>query len=262
MKAVVMAGGFGSRLYPLTADCPKAMISFINKPVLAHILDLLMRHHFSEVVITVQYLAHQIQEYFGDGRHLGMTIHYALEDAPLGTAGSVKNAQPYLADEPFLVISGDIVTDIDLSRLWQFHRRNDALATLALKQVADSREYGVVVTDSSGRIKQYLEKPGGEQMISNTVNIGVYILDPEVLGWMEPGLAYDFSYDIFPLMLAQNRSIFGYRVDDYWRDMGTPSSYMQATTDVLTGRVRHIDLGPIVNNTLPIKVADKSPRPF
>lgn len=243
MKAVIMAGGLGSRLYPLTADCPKPMVPFVNKPVLAHILDLLKRHHFSEVIITVSYLAHQIQEYFGDGRHLGITIHYAQEDAPLGTAGSVKNAQPYLDNEPFLVISGDIVTDIDLSSLWRFHRQKDALATMALKPVANPSDYGVVVAGSGGRIKRYLEKPGPEQIISNTVNIGIYVFNPEILTWMEPGVAYDFSYDIFPSLLAQKQSFFAYQIDDYWRDMGTLSSYMQATADALTGKVRHIDLG-------------------
>lgn len=243
MKAVVMAGGFGSRLYPLTVNCPKPMVPLINKPVLGHILDLLKRHQVSEVIITVQYLAHQIQEYFGDGRHLGMTIHYALEETPLGTAGSVKNAQAYLDNEPFLVISGDIVTDIDLSDMRRFHRQKGALATLALKPVADPREYGVVVTGSEGRIKQYLEKPDNGQIIANTVNIGVYILDPSILDWMEPNLTYDFSYDIFPLLLTQNRPFFAHQSSDYWRDMGTLSSYMQAINDVLTGKVSHIDLG-------------------
>ena len=239
MKAVIMAGGLGSRLRPLTIGCPKPMVSFVNKPVLDHTLDLLKRHHIFDVVITVQYLADQIQNYLGDGSRHGMTIRYAVEEIPLGTAGSVKNAQPYLDQGTFLVISGDAITDINLSRVIRFHREKRALATLALQQVSNPHQYGVVVTDNSGCVKHYVEKPGPEQTCSNTVNTGIYVLEPEVLALMEPNQAYDFSLDIFPLLLNQN-GLFGCPADGYWCDMGTIQSYLKATADALAGKVSHI----------------------
>jgi mannose-1-phosphate guanylyltransferase/phosphomannomutase len=217
------------------------MMPFVNEPVLAHILNLLKHYHVFEVILTVQYKADQIQDYFGNGSHLGMTLHYAMESIPLGTAGSVKNAQPYLDDETFLVISGDAITDIDLSGILRFHREKQALATLALKRVAHLQEYGVVMTDDNGRITEYLDNPGQGSTTSNTVNAGIYVLEPEVLDYMEPDQVYDFSYDIFPLMLSQGALLFGYLADGYWRDMGTLQSYVQAMADMLAGEVRHIN---------------------
>ncbi len=237
MKAIVMAGGFGSRLYPFTLNCPKPMLPLINQPVLAHILDLLKRHHIFDVVIAAHYLSEQIQEYFGDGRHQDMTLHYSVEKSPLGTAGSVKNAQPYLDDKPFLVISGDIVTDIDLSKVVRLHQEKRALATLALTHVADPTGYGVVVTDHAGRIRQYLEKPSHQSVISNFVNTGIYVLEPKLLDGMKPHTTYDFSYDIFPQMLKQNAALFGCLAEGYWRDMGTLQSYQQSIADVWAGKV-------------------------
>ncbi len=242
MKAVVMAGGSGSRLRPLTIERPKPMVPMVNKPVLAHILDLLKRHNFCEVIITVQYLADLIQDYFEDGSSLGITIHYSVEETPLGTAGSVKNAQRYL-DETFLVISGDAVTDINLADILQFHREKGALATLTLKSVANPLEYGVVVTDDEGRITQFLEKPSWGQVISDTVNTGIYMLEPEVLDGLEPNVAYDFSRDVFPPILSKGAPLFGYIADGYWCDVGSISAYMKATADTLEGKVHHIDLG-------------------
>ena len=240
MKAVIMAGGLGARLQPLTLNCPKPMVSFINKPVLEHILCLLKRHHIFEVVITVRYMSNQIQNYLGDGRRLGMTIHYAIEENPLGTAGGVKNAQPFLDDKPFLVISGDAITDIDLSHLLQFHQKKQALATLAMKQVPNPQGYGVVVSDDKGRITQFVEKPRHNPP-SSLVNTGIYVLEPEVLTLMKPRQAYDFSLDIFPLLL-EKKALFGCLTDGYWCDIGTIPSYLKATADALTGKVSHISL--------------------
>lgn len=242
MKAVVMAGGSGSRLRPLTVGRPKPMVPIVNKPVLAHILDLLKYHDFSEIIITVQYLADHIQDYFGDGSSLELSIHYCVEETPLGTAGGVRNARQYL-DETFLVISGDALTDIDLSALLQFHRTQGALATLTLKSVADPLEYGIVATDDEGRITQFLEKPGWGQVISDTVNTGIYVLEPEVLDLLEPNQAYDFSKDVFPTLLSRSMPLFGYITDGYWCDIGNIQAYMRSTGDVLEGKVRHIDLG-------------------
>jgi mannose-1-phosphate guanylyltransferase/phosphomannomutase len=238
MKAVVLAGGLGSRLYPLTTEHPKPMLKPLGyHPVLAYILGLLKRHNFSEVVITVHYMADQIRNYFGDGSSFGMRIDYALETKPLGTAGGVKNVQPYLDHTPFLVISGDLITDIDLTYLLAFHRRKRALATLALTQVENPQGYGVVITDWEGRIKQFVEKPGSGLLISRLVNTGIYVLEPEILDMMEPERAYDFSCDLFPLLVRQNRPFYGSMADGYWCDMGTLETYEQAAIDMFLGKV-------------------------
>ncbi len=242
MKAVVMAGGSGSRLRPLTVGRPKPMVPVVNRPVMAHILKLLKRHDFSDVVITAQYLPDIIEDYFGDGSGLGLTIHYSVEEAPLGTAGSVKNAQRYL-DETFLVISGDAVTDVNLSQIVRFHHEKGSLATLTLKSVPDPLDYGIVVTDDEGGIAQFLEKPGWGQVISDTVNTGIYVLEPEVLDLLEPNLAYDFSQDVFPILLNKGVPLFGYVAGGYWCDIGNIQAYMKATADVLEGKVRHITMG-------------------
>jgi mannose-1-phosphate guanylyltransferase/phosphomannomutase len=242
MKAVVMAGGSGSRLRPLTVGRPKPMIPLINKPVLAHILDLLKVHHVTEVIITVQYLADYIEDYFGDGSSVGMTIHYSVEESPLGTAGSVKNAQRFL-DDTFLVISGDAVTDIDLTEVLRYHREKGGLATLTLKSVPDPLEYGIVVTDDEGRITQFLEKPGWGQVISDTVNTGIYVLEPEVLDGLEANTPSDFSQELFPALLERGASLYGYVADGYWCDIGNIQAYMTATADALEGKVRHINMG-------------------
>jgi mannose-1-phosphate guanylyltransferase/phosphomannomutase len=243
MKAIVMAGGFGSRLYPFTLNCPKPMLPLINQPVLAHILDLLKRHHIFDVIIATHYLPEQIQAYFGDGRHQAMSLQYSVEKLPLGTAGCVKNAQPYLDDKPFLVISGDIVTDINLAQVVRFHQEKRAVATLALTHVADPAGYGVVSTDQAGRIRQYLEKPSHQSVISNFVNTGIYVLEPKLLDDMKPDTPYDFSYDIFPRLVKQDAALFGCLAEGYWRDMGTARSYQQSIADVGAGKVNLIQAG-------------------
>lgn len=242
MKAVVMAGGSGSRLRPLTIARPKALVPVVNKPVLAYILELLKRHGFEEVVITVQHLADQIQDHFGDGNHLGLTIHYSVEEVPLGTAGSVRQARQFL-DDTFLVISGDAITDIDLGAVIRFHRARQALATVTLYHVSNPLDYGVVVTEPDGRVVRFFEKPNWGQVISDTVNTGIYVLEPEVLDWLEPNRSYDFSQDVLPLLLKRGAPLYGYIADGYWCDIGTLPAYMRATADVLEGKVRYVDLG-------------------
>lgn len=238
-----MAGGAGSRLRPLTIARPKALVPIVNQPVLGHILDLLKCHGITDVVITVHHLADHIQDYLGDGGSRGMTIHYSVEESPLGTAGSVRKAHAHL-DDTFLVISGDAVTDIDLTSIVKFHRRRKSLATLTLMHVTDPLDYGLVITDRRGRITQFLEKPGWSQVISDTVNTGIYVLEPEAIAALDVNTVYDFSRDVLPPLLEKGAPLFGYVADDcYWCDIGTVPTYMQATSDVLEGRVRHIDLG-------------------
>ena len=237
MKAVVMAGGAGSRLRPLTINRPKPMVPMVNKPVLGHILDLLKRHGITDVVVTLQYMAGATQDYFGDGHSLGMHIEYSVEDIPLGTAGSVKQAQEFL-DETFVVISGDAVTDIDLGAIVDEHKANSALATLTLYRVSNPLEYGVVIIDGEGRVQQFLEKPSWGEVISDTANTGIYVLEPRVLDYFEPGVSFDFSKDLFPILLANGDPMYGHVAQGYWCDVGNLAEYMRATGDVLQGAVQ------------------------
>ncbi|HMA35769.1 MAG TPA: sugar phosphate nucleotidyltransferase, partial [Chloroflexia bacterium] len=236
MKAVVMAGGEGSRLRPLTLRRPKPMVPVVDKPVMSHILELLKQHGIDEVVVTLQYLAENIQEFFGDGSSLGMTIHYSIEETPLGTAGSVKQAEKWL-DDTFLLISGDAITDFDLTRAVQFHQEKGSLATLVLKRMPNPLEYGVVIIGDDGRIKQFQEKPSWGEVFSDTVNTGIYVLDPKILRYFEPGKVFDFSMNLFPMMLEQGDPMYGYVADGYWCDIGSLPDYMRSTADLLEGQV-------------------------
>jgi len=242
MKAVVLAGGQGTRLRPLTLGRPKPMVPMVNKPLLAHILDLLGRNGFAQVVMTLQRLSDVIQDYFGDGRELGMEIEYAVEEVPLGTAGSVKNAEEYL-NETFLVISGDALTDFDLAKLVEFHRREGALVTITLYRVPNPLDYGVIITGKEGRVTQFVEKPSWGEVISDTVNTGIYVLEPEVLAEIEPGKACDFSRDLFPQLMAKKAPLYGYVASGYWCDVGDIAEYMRANFDLLEGRVQVGELG-------------------
>jgi mannose-1-phosphate guanylyltransferase/phosphomannomutase len=236
MKAVVMAGGEGSRLRPITINRPKPMVPIVDRPVMAHIFELLKQHGITDVVVTLQYLANYIQDYFGDGSSYGVNIEYVVEETPLGTAGSVKHAQ-HLLSEPFVVISGDALTDIDLGSAIAFHEVHNAAATLVLKRVPNPLEYGVVVTDGDHRIQQFLEKPSWGDVISDTVNTGIYVIEPRVFDYFERATFADWSKDIFPRLVAANDALYGYVADGYWTDIGNIEEYIRATADYLHGRV-------------------------
>ncbi|MCR5662047.1 MAG: NTP transferase domain-containing protein [bacterium] len=238
MKAVIMAGGEGTRLRPLTLTKPKPMVSLCNRPVLEYVLDLLKRHGIDTAIITLHYLAEDIVSYFGDGSDFGMKIIYSIEDEPLGTAGSVKNIEEYL-DDTFLVLSGDALTDIDLGRVLAFHRENEAKATLTLFRVDNPLEYGVVITDDAGNIVRFLEKPSWGEVFSDQVNTGIYVLEPDVFDLMEPGKAYDFSKDIFPRLLEDKKKLMGYVASGYWCDIGDLEHFRKAYQDMFQGHVLH-----------------------
>lgn len=238
MKAVIMAGGEGTRLRPMTITAPKPMLPLGNRPVLEYVIDLLKRHGFDTVILTLHYLADDIISYFGDGTDFGIKIIYSLEDEPLGTAGSIKKIEEYL-DETFLVISGDGLTDIDLSKLLEYHRAKNAVATLTLTRVEKPVEYGVVITADDGRIQRFLEKPSWGEVFSDQVNTGIYMLEPEVLKLMEPGKNCDFSKDIFPKLLDHQRGLFGFVTSDYWCDMGDLDNFRKAVHDLFSGTVLH-----------------------
>jgi mannose-1-phosphate guanylyltransferase/phosphomannomutase len=237
MRAVVMAGGEGTRLRPMTANQPKPLLPVVNKPIMEHVLRLLRRHGITETVVTVQFLAALVRNYFGDGDELGMQLSYATEETPLGTAGSVKNAEEVLRDAPFLVISGDALTDIDLTDLIRFHREKGALVTVALKSVPDPLEFGIVITAEDGRIERFLEKPTWGQVFSDTVNTGIYVMQPEVLDHVAAKEQVDWSHDVFPALLEAGLPMYGYVAEGYWEDVGTHESYLRAQADVLNRRV-------------------------
>ncbi len=236
MKAVIMAGGEGTRLRPLTSNQPKPMMPIANRPMMEHIIDLLKRHGFDDIVVTVAFQANAIRTYFGNGAEFGVQMVYATEESPLGTAGSVRNAKDEL-DEPFLVISGDVLTDIDLASIVKFHQERNALATIGLKSMENPLEFGIVITREDGSIERFLEKPTWGQVFSDTINTGIYVLDPSIFDYIEPGISVDFSSDVFPRMLADGRALFGYVAEGYWEDVGTLDAYIKAHQDVLDGHV-------------------------
>src|SRR5437868_2404285 len=242
MQAVVMAGGEGSRLRPLTINRPKPMVSIVNKPCLGHIFDLLKRHGITDAFVTLQYLASQIQDSFGDGGAVGMRLHYSVEETPLGTGGSVRQIGDAL-DDTFMVISGDALTDIDLSAVVAFHKQRKAAVTLTLYHVPNPLEYGVVITDDDGRITKFLEKPSWGEVFSDTINTGIYVIEPRVMERFKVGEAFDFSKDLFPQLLADGEPLYGYVASGYWTDVGSISEYARANADVLLGRVRSPSLG-------------------
>ncbi|MDX6410785.1 MAG: mannose-phosphate guanylyltransferase / phosphomannomutase [Gaiellaceae bacterium] len=236
MKAVVMAGGEGTRLRPLTSNQPKPMVPIVGKPCMEHILELLKVHGFEDVIVTVAFLPQAIRSYFGDGEALGLGVSYSVEESPLGTAGSVRLAADQL-DETFLVISGDALCDVDLTKLVEFHRERNSAATIGLKSVENPLEFGIVVTDDEGKIERFLEKPTWSQVFSDTINTGIYVLEPEVLRHIPTDRPYDFSKELFPLLLEMGRPMYGYVMDGYWQDIGNLDQYREANYDALDGKL-------------------------
>ncbi|MCZ7587780.1 MAG: sugar phosphate nucleotidyltransferase [Gaiella sp.] len=237
MKAVVMAGGEGTRLRPLTSNQPKPMVPICGKPCMEHILDLLRGHGMDEVVVTLAFMPQAIRTYFGGGESLEIDLDYSVEEQPLGTAGSVKLAQARL-DDTFLVISGDALCDVDLTALVEAHRAKGAAVTIGLVSVDNPLEFGIVVTDEEGRVERFLEKPSWGQVFSDTINTGIYVLQPEVLRHVPEDRPYDFSKELFPLLLEMGRPIYGHVLDGYWQDIGNLEQFRQANFDALDGRVR------------------------
>jgi mannose-1-phosphate guanylyltransferase/phosphomannomutase len=237
MKAVIMAGGKGTRLRPLTCYKPKPMAPIANRPMMEHIINLLKKHNFMEVMATLFYLPQVIENYFEDGQKFGIKMQYFIEETPLGTAGSVRNGADFL-NETFLVISGDALTDIDLTAAVDFHRSKGAIATLVLTKVNNPLEYGVVIIDENSKVKRFLEKPGWGEVFSDTVNTGIYILEPRIFDYFEKGQVFDFSKDLFPLLQERNEPLYGYIASGYWSDIGNLEQYRQAHYDVLTDKVK------------------------
>ena len=231
-----MAGGFGTRIHPLTIDMPKPMIPLVNRPIMEHIVNLLKRHGITDLVLLLFHQPEEIKKYFGDGSEFGVHITYVTPLEDFGTAGAVKAAARHL-DERFMIISGDLLTDFDLSKIISFHEEMHAKATITLTSVTDPLQFGVVITDRKFRITKFLEKPGWGEVFSDTINTGIYILEPEVLELIPDGENRDWSKDVFPKMLENEEALYGCNMQGYWADIGNPEAYLQACHDIFKGKV-------------------------
>ncbi|AFL94625.1 putative mannose-1-phosphate guanylyltransferase [Thermococcus cleftensis] len=237
MKAVILAGGRGTRLLPLTVYRPKPMIPFFNRPLMEYVLQSLIKAGVDEVYVLVGYLKERIMDYFGDGSEWGVEIHYSNGDnIKLGTAGATKRVVKHM-DDTFFVVSSDVLTNLDMTALYKYHRQKKALATIALSQVDEPTQYGIAIVNNDGRIQQFKEKPRPEEVFSNLVNAGIYVFEPEAFDLVPKGRNFDFSKDLFPRMLENDLPLYGFPFREYWNDVGRPSSYLQATEDVFLGRL-------------------------
>jgi mannose-1-phosphate guanylyltransferase/phosphomannomutase len=237
MKAVIMAGGFGTRLRPLTCNTPKPMVPLMNKPMMEHIVALLTTHGITHLIGSLFYQPEVITGYFGDGKSFGVTMDYVRAEADYGTAGSVRNAT-YGMEERILVISGDVLTDFDLTAALRFHESKGARATIVLSHAKNPLQFGVVITAQDGKVTRFLEKPSWGEVFSDTINTGIYILEPDVLDLIPYREEYDFSKNLFPLLLRQDIGLYGYVADGYWRDIGNLNEYQDAHFDALNGEVK------------------------
>jgi mannose-1-phosphate guanylyltransferase len=240
MRAMVLAAGLGTRLRPLTYEIPKPMVPVLDRPVLEHILDLLSRHGFEGVIANLHYFPDSIREYFGD------RLTYRFEEELLGTAGGVRACRDFFGAEPFLVISGDALTDIDLTALAARHRETGGIATLSVKKVPDTREYGVVLHDREGRITGFQEKPAPEEALSDLGNCGIYVFSPEIFDYFPERPFADWAKDVFPALLANDVPFHIHEVGEYWNDVGSLSELRHGTFDALAGELRLEILGEAI----------------
>ncbi|MFC2004490.1 sugar phosphate nucleotidyltransferase [Chloroflexota bacterium] len=232
MKAVILIGGEGTRLRPLTCNTPKAMVPILNRPFLERLLHYLKKHGIRDIILAMGYLPTPIQSSLGDGTQFGVHITYLVEESPLGTAGAVKNAESLL-DEPFAVFNGDILTEIDLTAMTQRHQEIKPKVSIALTPVDNPTVYGVVETDGKGMVRRFVEKPSWDQVTTNMINAGIYILEPEVLSHIPASTPFMFEHHVFPVLLKKGDPILSYPSEAYWIDIGTPEKYLKAHHDLL-----------------------------
>ena len=237
MKAVILAGGLGTRLRAVTGEHPKPLAPLLGKPVMEHIVELLHDQGFTEICAALHYRAGEIMAHFGDGRRFGVHMEYRIETANLGTAGSVKNCRDFFGDEDFLIISGDAACDFRLDRLMELHREKQAAVTIALSRESEPLRYGLAVTDGDGRIRSFIEKPDWPRVVTDLVNTGIYVLSPQVLARVPEG-GGDFGRDLFPLLLKEGVPLYGQVMEGYWRDIGTPLDYYRCCADALEGKLK------------------------
>mgnify|MGYP001120134398 CR=1 FL=1 len=234
MKVIILGGGQATRLHPLTCNTVKIMIPVLNRPLLEHLIGYLKKHSISGIILALgNRQLHQVRSYFGDGSKFDVKIDYSVEDFPMGTAGAVKNAEALLDDEPFTVFNGDIFTDINLGAMIELHHHRRALVSIALTTVEDPTAYGVLETDAEGKVKRFVEKPKWDDVNSNMINAGVYILESEILSYITPGVFSMFERDVFPPLLDDGRNVYSYPSNDYWIDTGTPEKYLRLNCDLI-----------------------------
>jgi mannose-1-phosphate guanylyltransferase len=251
---MVLAAGLGTRLRPLTYEITKPMVPVLDRPVMAHILDLLDRHGFEQVIANLHYFPDSIERYFGE------RIHYRFEPELLGTAGGVRACADFFGDEPFLVISGDALTDIDLGAFAARHREAGGVATLAVKKVVDTREYGVVLHDRDGRINGFQEKPRREEALSDLGNCGIYMFEPEIFGYFPDGSFVDWAKDVFPTLLEHDVPFHIHELREYWNDVGSLAELRQGTFDALRGELRLQVQGEEVAPGVTVAGASRPPK--
>lgn len=250
MKAIIMAGGDGTRLRPLSSNIPKPMVELFGKPVLGHILRLLRLYGVTDACLTLKYLPQVILDYVGDGAEFGIRLESRVETEALGTAGGVRNCSDFLGEEPFLIISGDCICDINLQAMMEFHNRQRADVTIALSRQQEPCEYGLVVTESDGRISHFLEKPAWDQVITDSINTGIYVVNPSILKQIPQGVPYDFGKDLFPNLLRKNTRLYGFKTDGYWCDIGSTAAYLQCCHDALDGDIDIIATNRVESDSL------------
>ncbi len=234
-----MAGGFGTRLRPLTNNIPKPMVPIVNKPILEHIINLLKTHSIKDYVVLLYYMPDIIRDYLGNGKKFGVKIRYIVPEEDFGTAGAVKLSEKFIKNK-FIVISGDVLTDFNLSEIAAFHNLKNTIATLSLFRSKNPLQYGIVLTDKKDRIVRFLEKPASSEVFSDTINTGIYIFNKEIFNYIPAGENYDFSKNLFPLLLKNDVPIFGYKTKGYWRDVGNLEEYIDANMDALKGKLSYI----------------------
>jgi mannose-1-phosphate guanylyltransferase len=238
MKAVILVGGLGTRLRPLTSNTPKPMIPLVNQPFIEYMLGNLRDQGIGEVILAVQYLAGRFRDLLGDGSRLGLKVHIIEEPEPRGTAGAVKNVE-HLLDDTTFVFNGDVMTDLDLQAMLVFHREHSSKLTIALTPVEDPTAFGLVETDEDGRIRRFIEKPPPDEITTNMINAGTYIIEPELFRYVPPHQHYMFERGLFPVVLQTQDPMFGYPSRAYWTDVGKPATYLEVHHDILIGKVRY-----------------------
>lgn len=260
MQALILAGGEGTRLRPLTIYTPKPVVPIVNRPFLYYQIDLLKRAGIKEITLSLSYKPDKISDIFGDGEDSGVKIYYAVESSPLGTAGAYKNAEEHLS-QTAVVFNGDVLTDIDIAKVVAYHRERNAAATIVLTPVENPSAYGLVETEADGRVRRFLEKPKPEEITCNTINAGIYVLEPHILKYIPTDEKFSFEYQLFPALLANNEPFFAYTMSDYWLDIGTPQRYWQANDDLLNGRIHSFEVEriPVTTASTSNLAADAEP---
>lgn len=238
MKAVIIAGGLGTRLRPLTNNTPKPIVPVVNRPFIVHQVEHLAKHGIDEIILNLHYLPHEIKKIMEEeAKEWGIKINYSLEKTPLGTAGAVKNAEQYFNDEPLVVFNGDVLTDINISKVLNYHRQKKATVTLTLTEVEDPTSFGLILMDKDNRVTQFLEKPSWSEVTAKTINAGIYVLDPKIFKNVPKGEPYSFERQLYPSLLKAGAPIYGYVSHAYWIDIGNPQKYQEVHQAILRGEV-------------------------